>query len=96
MAAMHHADPVMARRHHCPVGLDQAGMDCQTCPIKRVILLEVVNPAGNPDPSHHVLGLGTVRKPVGFIDLDAATGEIINVREVAQGTAWKAVPTPDI
>ena len=96
MAAMHHVDPGLARRHHCPVGLDQPRMDCQTCPVKTVILLEVVNPAGSSDWSHHILGLGTVRKPVGFIDLDAATGKIINVREVSQGTAWKSVPTPDI
>jgi protein-S-isoprenylcysteine O-methyltransferase Ste14 len=96
MAAMHGVDPAVARRHHCPVGLNQAGMDCDTCTIRRVILVEV-NPAkGQRLSGEGLLAGGVTRTPVGFIDLDAKDGRIIHVRPVAKSHAWKDVPTPEI
>ena len=96
MAVMHGVDPAVARRHHCPVGLNQAGMDCDTCTIRRVILVEVTAASGQRLSGKNLLAGGVTRTPVGFIDLDAKEGKIIQVRPVAKGTAWKDVPTPEI
>ena len=96
MAAMHGVDPAVARRHHCPVELNQAGMDCDTCTIRRVILVEVTGASGKSGSGASLLAGGATRTPVGFIDLDAKDGRIIHVRPVAKSTAWKDVPTPEI
>ncbi len=96
MAAMHGVAPAVARRHHCPVGLDQAGMDCDTCTIRRVILVEVTAASGQRLSGESLLAGGVTRTPVGFIDLDAKDGRIIHVRPVAKSHAWKDVPTPEI
>ena len=29
------------RKRHCPVGIDEAEMKCETCPYKRVIIVEM-------------------------------------------------------
>jgi hypothetical protein len=34
--------------------------------------------------------------PVGFIDINTQTGEIINAKKVEKATAWRDVPTPSI
>ncbi|OGR25776.1 MAG: hypothetical protein A2139_09395 [Desulfobacca sp. RBG_16_60_12] len=96
MAAMHGVDPAVARRHHCPVGLNQAGMECDTCTIRRVILVEVTAASDQPLSGKNLLAGGVSRTPVGFIDLDAKDGRIIHVRPVAKSHAWKDVPTPEI
>ncbi len=96
MAAEHQVDPVIARRHHCPVGLNQTDLDCDTCSYRRVILLEVEPSAGQHISGERLLAGNTTRTPVGFIDLDAQTGKIVNVKQVEKGTAWKDVPTPEI
>jgi protein-S-isoprenylcysteine O-methyltransferase Ste14 len=96
MAAMHHVDPKMARRHHCPVGLDHSQLDCNTCPVRRVILVEIGREGAKHLSGSQLLAPGTVRTPVGFIDLDARSGKLLNVKSVARGTAWKDVPTPEI
>jgi hypothetical protein len=96
MAAMHGVDPAVARRHHCPVGLNLAGMECDTCTIRRVILVEVRGPGDQPLSGKNLLASGVSRTPVGFIDLDAKDGRIIHVRPVAKSHAWKNVPTPEI
>jgi protein-S-isoprenylcysteine O-methyltransferase Ste14 len=96
MAAMHGVDPAVARRHHCPVGLNQAGMDCDTCTIRRVILVEVTPASANPGSGASLLAGNVTRTPVGFIDLDTKDGRIIHVRPVAKSHAWKNVPTPEI
>ncbi len=96
MAAMHGVDPGVARRHHCPVELNQAGMDCDTCTIRRVILVEVTPAPGTTVSGENLLAGNVTRTPVGFIDLDAKDGRIIHVRPVAKSTAWKDVPTPEI
>ncbi|MGO8761368.1 MAG: methyltransferase family protein [Desulfobaccales bacterium] len=96
MAAMHGVDPAVARRHHCPVELNLAGMECDTCTIRRVILVEVTAAPDQPLSGKNLLAGGVTRTPVGFIDLDAKDGRIIHVRPVAKSTAWKDVPTPEI
>ncbi len=96
MAAMHGVDPAVARRHHCPVELNLAGMDCDTCNIRRVILVEVTPAPGTTVSGENLLAGNVTRTPVGFIDLDAKDGRIIHVRPVAKSTAWKDVPTPEI
>ncbi len=96
MAAMHGVDPAVARRHHCPVELNQAGMDCDTCTIRRVILVEVTAAKDQRLSGESLLAGNATRTPVGFIDLDAKDGRIIHVRPVAKSHAWKDVPTPEI
>ncbi len=96
MAAMHGVDPAVARRHHCPVGLNQPGMECDTCTIRRVILVEVTPAPGKSASGKNLLAGNVTRTPVGFIDLDARDGRIIHVRPVAKAHAWKDVPTPEI
>ena len=96
MAEMHNVDANMARRHNCPVGINQPDLDCDTCTYRRVILLEIEQDRGKHLYGPELLSLGTIRIPVGFIDLDALTGEIVTVSRVEKGSAWKDVPTPEI
>jgi protein-S-isoprenylcysteine O-methyltransferase Ste14 len=96
MAAMHGVDPKMARRHHCPVGLDQVGRDCDTCTIRRVILVKVTPAPGETGSGADLLSGGATRTPVGFLDLDAQNGHLLQAQTVSKAHAWKDVPTPDI
>jgi hypothetical protein len=96
MAKMHNVDPSIARRHHCPLGIDDANLNCSNCPYRRVILVEIQDDHKGPISGSDVLGFDTHRIPVGFVDIDTRTGEIINAKEVAKSTAWKDVPTPAI
>ena len=43
-----------------------------------------------------MLSFGVSRIPVGFIDINTLTAEVVNVKIVGKGTAWKNVPTPAI
>jgi hypothetical protein len=38
----------------------------------------------------------TTRVPVSFIDINAKTGQIVNIVRVRKATAWENVPTPGI
>jgi len=96
MAAEHGADPKVARRHHCPLGIDRTDLSCDSCPYRRVILVEVTSGAGEPLSGSGLLARGVTRRPAGFVDLDANTGQIIRATPVAPGTAWRKVPTPEI
>jgi protein-S-isoprenylcysteine O-methyltransferase Ste14 len=96
MAARHGLDPALARRHHCPLKIDRADMSCDACTYRRVILVEIDHGGAGPSSGTSLLAGGNVRTPVGFIDLETRTGEIVQVKAVARGTAWKDVPTPDI
>lgn len=96
MAARHHVDPRVARRHHGPVGIDRPDLDCETCMVRRVILLEASPPKGNNPSLGNLLSSGTTRTPVGFVDLDAHRGNILEAQKVEKGSAWKDVPTPEI
>lgn len=96
MAAMHQADPKVARRHHCPVAIDHADLDCDYCPYRRVILVEIASAKEPHLSGAQMLAGNTTRTPVGFVDLDTRTGELVQVKPVGKGTAWKDVPTPEI
>jgi len=95
MAAMRGVDPRMARRHHCPLGVNDQKLACESCPYKRIIFLEADGMNGHLS-KEQLLSLDVVRVPVGFIDINTQTGEIINAMKVERATAWKDVPTPSI
>ena len=71
-------------------------MQCDHCPYRRVILVQVVQPGGKRASGSNLLSIESVRVPVEAIDLDTRTGQIVKVMEVEQATAWKGVPTPGI
>ncbi len=96
MAKMHNVDPAFARRHHCPMGIDDPNLDCKTCPYRRVIIIEVEHKTPNHISGKQLLAFDTVRVPVEVIDLDTKTGRIVNVIKVKKSTAWENVPTPAI
>jgi hypothetical protein len=96
MAQMHGVDPATARRKHCPLGIDRADLTCETCPYRRVILVQVTRPGGAHASGSGLLSFDAVRVPVEAIDINALTGEILNVTKVGGSTAWKGIPTPAI
>jgi hypothetical protein len=71
-------------------------MDCDACAYRRVILVEIEHPQPGHLSGSSLLAGGVVRTPVGYIDLEVATGKIVHIRPVDKGTAWKDVPTPEI
>ena len=44
MAKMRNVDPAMARRHHCPLGINNQNMDCNNCEYRRVIFMRLIIP----------------------------------------------------
>ena len=94
MAKMRHADPAMARRHHCPLGIEDPNLDCGNCPYRRVILVEIGHAGKTHVSGEGLLAVSSVRAPVAAIDIDAKTGDIVNVMKVGKATAWRDVPTP--
>ena len=96
MADMGHVDPVTARRHHCPLGINKETMDCNHCEYRRIIFVEVDSPAGNHMTGDELFAFNTKRKPVGFIDIDTNTGVLVDKQSVDSKTAWSDVPTPSI
>jgi protein-S-isoprenylcysteine O-methyltransferase Ste14 len=96
MAKMHNVDPVFARRHHCPMGINDPNMDCKTCPYRRVIIVEVEHKTADHLSGKQLLGFDTIRIPIEAIDLDTRTGQIVKITKVKKATAWENVPTPAI
>jgi len=96
VAKMHGVDPAVARRHHCPLGINDENLDCKNCPYRRVILVEVARPYAPRVSGSKVLSLDSVRVPVEAIDINARTGEIVQITQLGKATAWKDVPTPAI
>ncbi len=96
MAKMNNVDPAMARRHHCPLGINDQNMDCNNCEYRRVVFVEVDNPSNKHISGKELFAFNTRRIPVGFIDINTKTGEIINKKRVDSKTAWSDVPTPAI
>ncbi len=93
MAQMFHVDPAVARRHHCPIAAKKADGDCDSCTYRRVALVEIEHAGGHISGSA-LLGVDTTRVPVSFIDINAKTGQIVNIVRVRKATAWEDVPTP--
>jgi protein-S-isoprenylcysteine O-methyltransferase Ste14 len=96
MAKMRNVDPSVARRHHCPIGINNPDLDCNTCPYRRVIIDEVTNNHEKHVSGSALLSFDTVRTPVYSVDLNAETGEIVKIVPVEKATAWADVPTPSI
>ncbi len=96
MAKMHNVDPTIARRHHCPLNIDDAGLNCADCPYKRVIIVEIQNDDKGSVTGADVIGVNMNRIPAGVVDINTRTGEIINAKRLHKSTAWKDVPTPAI
>jgi hypothetical protein len=46
MAAIHNIDPAMARRHHCPLGINDPPLQGEACPF-RWIVFQVENYSQN-------------------------------------------------
>ncbi|MEJ2093505.1 MAG: isoprenylcysteine carboxylmethyltransferase family protein [Syntrophobacterales bacterium] len=96
MAAEHGIDPQVARRHHCPLNIQQDDMECDNCSFRRVILVEIDRKAKDFHHGVGVFSLDAVRTPVGYLDINAQTGKIVDMKKVGPSTAWKGVPTPEI
>ncbi len=96
MAAMHHVDPAMARRRHCPVMVDDAAMNCESCPVRRVVFVEIDHEGKGRLSKTGIFAFNTTRVPIGFMDINIKTGDIINAKRVGTPTAWMDVPTPAI
>jgi protein-S-isoprenylcysteine O-methyltransferase Ste14 len=96
MAAQHGMDPQVARRHHCPLEIRQDGMECDTCSFRRVILVEVAEKTKRSQNGVSLFSLDAKRTPVGYLDINTQTKEILKVKKVGPSTAWKDVPTPEI
>jgi protein-S-isoprenylcysteine O-methyltransferase Ste14 len=96
MAKMHNVDPTFARRHHCPIGIDDPKLTCENCPYRRVVIVEVDSDSGSRLSGSKVLSFATTRTPVEVIDLNAETGQIVKEAQVKKSTAWENVPTPAI
>ena len=96
MAALHHVEPKLARKHHCPLEIKDVKGDCDTCPYRRVILVKIEQGDETHNSRHDLLALTATKTPVCFMDLNAQDGTILKVRRVEKGTAWQEVPTPEI
>jgi hypothetical protein len=94
MAKMHHLDPALARRQMCPLGINEPGMDCDTCPYRRVVFVAVTNGSATHLSGRDLFALNVTRAPAGFVDVNTKTGEIVSARRVPEATAWRDVPTP--
>ena len=95
MAQMFHVDPAVARRHHCPIEKKVPDGNCNSCEYRRVALVEIDHAGGHISGSA-LLGVDTTRVPVSFIDINAKTGQIVNIVRVKKATAWQDVPTPGV
>ena len=95
MARMHGIDPAIARRHHCPITVAH-NLNCENCPYRRIIFIEVDHTGKNRLSGKDLFAIGTPRTPTGFIDVNTVTGQIVNSQRVGKSTAWKDVPTPSI
>ena len=94
MAEMNHVDPAMARRHHCPLGIPDQTLQCEACPYRRIVFIKVDHGGAERLSQEGLFSFGTSRTPVGFVDINTTTGELVNVKSVGKATAWKDVPTP--
>jgi protein-S-isoprenylcysteine O-methyltransferase Ste14 len=94
MAKMHHVDPVFARRHHCPMGIDDPNLSCKNCPYRRVIIVRVQRRNSTHLRPRQLFAFDAARTPIEAVDIDTRSGRIVNVKKVKSSTAWKGVPTP--
>ena len=84
----------MARRHHCPLGINDPNLECSNCPYRRVILVQEERKRGETLSNRYLFALNTERTAVGYLDIDVCSGKIIDTAQVYGKTAWEDVPTP--
>lgn len=96
MAKMHGVDPAIARRHHCPLGINDSNLNCKNCPYRRIIFVEIDHAAKKHISGEDLFSFETSRTPVGFIDVNTSTGQIVSSQRLGKATAWKDVPTPSM
>jgi protein-S-isoprenylcysteine O-methyltransferase Ste14 len=96
MAKMLHVSPEVARRHHCPIGINDPSLQCNSCPYRRVILVEVDHAAKGHLSGRDLFSFNTTRVPLCYVDVNALTGGIVAIKQVENATAWRDVPTPAI
>jgi protein-S-isoprenylcysteine O-methyltransferase Ste14 len=84
----------MARRHLCPLGIDDPNLECNNCPYRRIILVRVENKKESPLSKQIFFALNAGRTAEGYLDIDVRSGEIIDAAKVQGKTAWEEVPTP--
>ncbi len=94
MALINHVDPAVARRHHCPLGINDQSLNCNACPYRRVIFTEIQNIDTNHIQGKQLMSFNTIKTPSFYADIDTRTGEIVNLKIVKKSTAWENVPTP--
>lgn len=85
--------PAMARRHQCPLSINDPTTDCADCSYRRVVLV-AVNGVKKPASKQRLLALNAVSAPVGYLDIDVHSGKVIAAATVERKTAWQEVPTP--
>jgi len=96
MAAMHNADPAMVRSHHCSLRMNAPTLQCEPCPMRRIVFVEVDHDGEGRLAKEELFSFDVARTPVCFVDINTQTGEIINAKQVGKATAWMDVPTPAI
>jgi hypothetical protein len=96
MAAMHNVDPSMARRHHCPLTINDPALQCEACPFRRIVFVEIDHGDKGHLSGEKLFSFDAARVPVYFVDLNVETGEVVNMKRVEKATAWRDVPTPTI
>jgi protein-S-isoprenylcysteine O-methyltransferase Ste14 len=96
MAAMHNVDPAIARRHHCPLAINNPALHCEACPFRRIVFVEIDHGNKGHLSGEKLFSFDAARLPVCFIDLNVQSGEVVNMKRVAKATAWRDVPTPAI
>lgn len=96
MAAAQHVDPATARRHHCPLGMNEQTLECKVCPIRRIVFVEIDHNGKDRLTREGLFSFGVKRTPVSFVDINTQTGQIIDAKRVGKATAWRDVPTPAI
>jgi protein-S-isoprenylcysteine O-methyltransferase Ste14 len=96
MAKMHGVDPAVARRHHCPLGLNDPVLQCEACPFRRIIFVAIKHGEKGHLSKEDLFSFDATRAPTCFIDMNVRTGEIIRTKRVEKSTAWGDVPTPAI
>jgi hypothetical protein len=84
----------MARRHHCPLGINDPALECSNCPYRRVVLVQEEKKQDTVLSKQHLFSINSERVPVGYLDVDLVSGKIINYVKVYEKTAWADVPTP--
>jgi hypothetical protein len=84
----------MARRHHCPLGINDPHLECSECPYRRVVVVQEERKQGKALSNRYLFALNTERTAVGYLDIDVLSGRIIDTFRVYGKTAWEDVPTP--